>query len=367
MKPKVPVSKLGRAILGTVFLLLVFGLVAVSSASAVISFERFGHNNYYFFRQLIFAAVGLLAIYVFSRIDYHFWKSWSRPIMLFGLLFLALVLVPALGFQPSGARSWFRFGSFFLQPAEFVKLAVIFYLASWFVRKKEAETNFWFGILPPVLVVSLALALIAFEPDIGTAAVLGIIVIIMLFAAGTRIQYLGGLLVSGLLALWLAVKLAPYRAARIITFLDPSLDPRGSGYHLQQALLAIGSGGWWGYGFGASRQKHNYLPEPIGDSIFAIMAEELGFVRIVVVVLLFLALALLGLRLAHRTEERFGRLLAVGITGWLGLQALVNIGALSGLLPLTGIPLPFISYGGSSLLASCMAIGVLLNISRQRL
>ncbi len=247
-----------------------------------------------------------------------------------------------------------------------MKLAVIFYLASWFERKKEAESNFWFGILPPILVTGLAVALIIAQPDLGTAAVVAMIVFAVLFAAGARLPYLGVISGFGIAALWFLVKLSPSRAARIITFLDPSLDPRGIGYHINQAVLAIGSGGFWGYGYAASRQKHNYLPEPIGDSIFAVMAEELGFLRIVLLVGAFAALGILGIRIAKGAPDKFGQLTAIGITSWIVLQALINIGAISGLLPLTGITLPFISYGGSSMLSLCIAVGVILNISRQR-
>lgn len=347
--------------------LIGWGMVAVSSASVVISFERFGHNNYYFFRQLLFAGLGLTLLALASRWNYHFWRQWNRPILFFTLIFLALVLVPGLGFKPGGARSWFRIGSFLFQPSEFAKLAMIFYFASWFERKKDAEVNFWFGIMPPLLVTALILGLIVLEPDIGTAAVIGIIVLTMLFGAGAKFKYLGLLAAAGLGSLWILIKAAPYRAARIITFLDPSLDPRGIGYHLNQALLAIGSGGLLGYGFGASRQKFNYLPETIGDSIFAVMAEEFGFLRIVLLIALYGIFVWAGLRIARTAPDRFGELAALGITGWVGFQALINIAAISGLLPLTGITLPFISYGGSSMLALCLATGVLLNISRQRI
>lgn len=356
-----------QGILILVLGLILFGLVAVSSASSVISYERFGHNNYYFVRQLIFAAIGIAALLIFARIDYHFWKNWSRPLLLLALLLLALVLVPGIGFRPGlSSRSWFKIGDFLLQPSEFAKLLLVFYLASWFERKKGAETNFWFGILPSLLVGGLLLGLIAIEPDIGTAAVAAAILMSVLFAARVPLKYLGSLVVLGFAGLWLTVKLVPSRAARITTFLDPSLDPRGIGYHINQALLAIGAGGLWGYGLGKSLQKHNYLPEPIGDSIFAVMAEELGFARIVFLVLAFAVFIFLGLRVAKRAPDKFGQLSAVGITAWIGIQALVNIGAITGLLPLTGITLPFISYGGSSMLASCFAVGVLLNISRRR-
>lgn len=346
--------------------MIIFGLVAVSSSSAVLSFNRFGHNNYYFYRQLLFAGLGILAIYFFSRIDYHFWKKWAFWFMLAGFAALGLVLLPEVGFRAGSSRSWFSIGSFLIQPSEFVKLAVILYLASWFDRKKSAETNFWFGIAPPLLVSGLAVGLIAIEPDIGTAVMVGVIIFCILFGAGTKWQYLASLGAIGIATLWALIKAAPYRAARIITFLDPSLDPQGIGYQINQALLAIGTGGFWGRGFGDSIQKHNYLPEPIGDSIFAVMAEEFGFIRIILLLLMFLFLAVVSLKLASLAPDKFGALAVIGITSWITMQALINIGAITRMLPLTGITLPFISYGGSSLLSLCAAVGIMLNISRQR-
>ncbi|OGE74533.1 MAG: cell division protein FtsW [Candidatus Doudnabacteria bacterium RIFCSPHIGHO2_01_52_17] len=347
--------------------LTIVGLAMLSSASAVVSYERFGTNNYYFFRQLIFAAAGLALMYMVSRIDYHFWRRWSRPFLLLILVVLALVLVPSLGVAPGAARSWFQVGSFFVQPSEFAKLVLIFYLASWFERKKGAENNFWFGVLPPLLMAGLVIALVAMQPDIGTAVILATVVFLLFFAADVKYAYLGAFGAFGLAALWIAVKVAPYRSARILTFLDPTKDPLGIGYHISQALLAIGSGGIWGYGFGASRQKYNYLPEPIGDSIFAVMAEELGFLRVVAAVLLFGIFIWAGLRVARHAPDRFGQLAGIGITAWIGFQAFLNIAAISGILPLTGVTLPFISYGGSSLVVALLGAGVLLNISRQRL
>jgi cell division protein FtsW len=374
MTPKTKQKKLQSSkkvdpyILGTVLVLLVAGLIAVSSASAVLSFERFGNNNYYFFRQLLFAGLGLIAMFIFSKIDYHFWRKWATPIMLGAVVLLIVVLVPKIGVRSGTvARSWFFLGSFGFQPSELAKLAIIFYLAAWFERKKDAENNFWFGVLPPLFVAGGALALVVLEPDLGTTIILGAIIMILLFAAGTKLRYLGGLVAAAGAALWFLIVAAPYRAQRIVTFFDPTLDPRGSGYQINQALLAIGSGGFWGYGFGASRQKHNYLPQPIGDSIFAVMAEELGFSRVIFVVLIFALLIFSSLRLAKKAPDKFGQLVTIGITGWIGVQALINIGAIIGLVPLTGVPLPFISYGGSALLAICGAVGVLLNISKQRL
>ena len=367
MKPREKYHKdPDRILLVTTLVLIVFGLVAVSSASTVLSFQRFGNNTHYLFRQLIAAGAGLVGMWVVSRIDYQMWRKWSRVILFVSGLSLALVLIPGLGFKTGGTRGWFSIGPFLLQPSEFAKLAIIFYLASWFERKPGAENNFWFGILPALFVIGIPIGLIILEPDIGTVSIIAMIVATIFFAAGVRLKYLAGLASVSAAALWILVKSAPYRAARILTFLNPSLDVRGIGYHINQALLAIGSGGLWGYGFGASRQKHNYLPESIGDSIFAVMAEELGFVRIILLILLFAVFGLAGFRLAKKAPDRFSQLAVVGITGWVVFQALLNIGAITGLLPLTGVTLPFISYGGSSIVALSLGVGVLLNISKQR-
>lgn len=359
-------KKPDQAILGVVMTLILVGLAAVSSASAVLSFERYGHNNYYFFRQLGFAVVGIAAMLLVSRIDYRVWGKYARWILLAAGLALVLVAVPSLGFASGGTRAWFSFGTFLLQPSEFGKLALVFFLASWFDRKEGAESNFWFGILPLLIVASVLTGLLLLEPDLGTAIVYAAIAVIIFFAAGARWKYLFGLAVAGVASVWLIIQAAPYRIARISAFLNPESDPLGTGYHITQALIAIGSGGLWGYGFGASRQKHNYLPESIGDSIFAVMSEELGFVRVLAIVLLFVVFGLLGLRLARLAPDKFGQLTVIGLTAWVMFQTVVNMGAVTNLLPFTGITLPFISYGGSSLLSLCIAVGVMLNISRQQ-
>jgi cell division protein FtsW len=212
--------------------------------------------------------------------------------------------------------------------------------------------------------VGIVVGLIVLEPDIGTMLVLASIATVMFFIGGSRLRYIGATAASGLVVLWVLIKAAPYRAQRFLAFLDPSVDAKGISYQINQALLAIGSGGWWGRGFGQSLQKHSYLPEPIGDSIFAIVAEEMGFVRVCLILLLFLLFAYRGFKIARNAPDTFGKLVAGGITAWLVLQALINIGGISALIPLTGIPLTFISYGSTALTISLAAVGILLNISR---
>lgn len=353
------------ALLGTVLILLTFGLLAVSSASTVLSFERFGSNYHYFLRQLMFGAVpGLLLLYLFSRIDYHFWQKIAPLLVLVGIVLLIAVLIPGIGFQVGNARRWINFGFFLFQPAEFVKLATILYLASWFDKRKQHVHDLYYGFLPSLAITAFIAGLIMLEPDIGTMVVLATVVGSMFFVGGAKIKHLAATAGVGMLVLWLAIKAAPYRLQRILAYLNPESDAQGISYQINQALLAIGSGGLWGLGFGQSRQKYNYLPEPIGDSIFAIMSEELGFLRVSIILLLFFLLAFRGFKIALSAPDNFGKMAAVGITSWIVLQALINIGGITAVIPLTGIPLPLISYGSSALALSLAALGILLNISR---
>lgn len=346
-------------------MLLGFGLLAVSSASTVLSFERFGHNHYYFLRQLMYGAIpGLFLMYFFSRIDYHKWQKLAPLLIFIGLALLIAVLIPGIGFKVGNARRWINFGFFLFQPAEFVKLATVIYLASWYDKRQEHASDLYYGFLPSLVIVLLLAGLIMLEPDIGTMLVLASISFAMFFAGGAKLRHLASVALAGLLVMWVAIKAAPYRLNRILAYFNPEEDARGISYQINQALLAIGSGGWWGLGFGQSRQKYNYLPEPIGDSIFAIMSEELGFIRVSIILLLFLFLAYRGYKVAKSAPDTFGKMVALGITSWIVFQGLINIGGITAVIPLTGIPLPFISYGSSALAISLAGIGILLNISR---
>jgi len=359
--------KVDTYLLWIVLILLAIGLLVLSSASSVLSYQRFGNNYYYFFRQLMFGAVpGLIMMYVFSRINYHFWQKIAPLLVILGIGMLVAVLIPKIGFAVGGARRWINFGSFLFQPAEFVKLAMILYLASWYDKRQHHMHDLYYGFLPSLAIVGLVAGLIILEPDIGTMLVLASIGAVMFFIGGVRLRYIFSTAASALLVLWILIKAAPYRASRFLSFLDPTADAKGISYQINQALLAIGSGGWWGRGFGQSVQKHSYLPEPIGDSIFAIMAEELGFIRVCFVLGLFLLFAWRGFKISRAAPDTFGKLVAAGITSWLVLQALINIGGITAIIPLTGIPLTFISYGSTAMAISLAAIGILLNISRYR-
>lgn len=349
-----------------VFALVILGLIMITSASIVKSYElTAGASNYHFLiRQSIALGIGIFTWLLFYSIDYNRWKKWSIYLFLISIAFLLLVFSPYLGRSIGGAQRWIGLGNFSFQPSELAKLALIIYLAAWLDKKKEKVANFWSSFIPFILITGAILFLVAKEPDIGTAVILGIIAVGMYFVAGADILHLlGALPVIGAL-FWYLINKAPYRLARISSFLNPQRDVLGISYHINQTLIAIGSGGWWGLGFGNSRQKYNYLPEAHTDSIYAIICEELGFLRAIFVIVLFAIFALSGLRVAKQAPNNFGRMLAFGIILWFISQAFINLAVMLGLLPFTGVPLPFISYGGSSLVISLAAVGILLNISK---
>jgi cell division protein FtsW len=365
MKKLMALPKVDRYIMWLSLVLLGIGLLTLSSASTALSYTRFHNNYYYFIRQFLLGAVpGLILMYLFSRIDYHFWQKIAPFLILVGLGLLVAVLVPHIGFKVGGARRWINFGSFLFQPTEFVKLAVIFYLASWYDKRHEHVHDLYYGFLPSLAIVGLTAGLIILQPDIGTMLVLALIAAVMFFIGGVKMRYIYATAAIALLVLWILVKAAPYRGERFLAFLNPSADSQGISYQVNQALIGIGDGGLLGLGFGQSQQKYSYLPEPIGDSIFAIMSEELGFIRVCLILLLFLFFAYRGFKIARMAPDTFGKLTATGITAWLTLQALINIGGITGMIPLTGIPLTFISYGSTALSINLASIGILLNISR---
>lgn len=351
--------------LGLIAVLLVVGLVVLSSASSVLGFTQYGDSLHYLKKQVLALAIGIVAFLITFNIDYHVWRRWAVPIMMVTVILLLLVFVPGIGPALLGAHRWLVLGPILFQPSEVAKLSFIIYLAAWFERRDHIIGNFRQGLVPFLVALAVIGGLVLLQPDLGTTLIIILIAITLFFSAGGSIRHLAGLLLLGVVLGALAIKLAPYRAARFTVFLNPAADPQGIGYHIQQAWLAIGSGGWFGLGLGHSRQKFNYLPEPAGDSIFAIMAEELGFLFAIGFIITWLALTLRGLKLSRFAPDRFGQLVAIGITVWLAFQTFLNIGALSGLLPLTGIPLPLMSNGGSAMIVTLTAIGVLMNISRQ--
>ncbi|MCX6766084.1 MAG: putative lipid II flippase FtsW [Candidatus Moranbacteria bacterium] len=356
-----------KKLLFTVFALIIFGLVMIASAGVVYSQTRFGDQYYFFKHQLFFGVIpGLVALYIFQKIDYHFWKKMATPFFILSLVLLVLVFVPGIGAKAYGASRWIQLGSFSFQPAEMMKLAIVLYLAAWLEsRGWRKARDFFEGLLPFLVIMGAVGFLIIKQPNIGTLGVIILTSLTIYFIAGARLSHMISLISAGVLLLVVLVKIAPYRFSRFLVFLNPQLDPRGIGYQINQALLAIGSGGIFGLGLGHSRQKFNYLPEPTGDSIFAIIGEELGIIGAGLIILLFVALAFRGLKIAASAPDNFGRLAAGGVTAWIVIQAFVNISAITGIIPLTGIPLPFISYGGTSLMFVMAGVGILLNISKQ--
>jgi len=350
----------------TVILIIVgFGLMILASASTEVSRANFNNPYYYFFHQLFYGvALGLLCFFVVSKIHYGFWQKWAVMILALSIIGLILIFVPSLGFGYGGAKRWIDLKFISFQPSELVKLGFIVYLAAWLEKRKEEFKTFSQSTLPFLIISGLIAGLIIVQPDIGTLGVIITIGIIIFFLAGAKISHILFILSCGLAGLFALIKIAPYRMNRLLVFLNPEIDPLGIGYQIKQALIAIGSGGIFGVGLGHSRQKYNYLPSPASDSIFAITAEELGFIGATVLIVLFLVLAIRGFKIAKNSPNRFAGLTAAGITSWFTIQAFVNIGAISGLIPLTGITLPFISYGGSSMIISLIAAGILINISK---
>lgn len=353
------------AILGLVSTLVLFGLVMVISASSVTDLKDHGTTWFSFKRQALWAMVGGLGMIFAYRLHYRRWREWVGPMLIGSVVLLVLVLVPGVGTEVNGSSRWLGVGALRIQPSEFAKLAVLIFTANLLAdREREGKGRVTRLTLKPVLIVFGGVAaLLMLQPNLGTTIVLGAIVLSVLFVHGARLHHLGGV---GLLGLGGAAALAlgaSYRRARVTAFLNPWADPSNTGYQTIQSLVGIASGGLIGVGLGASRAKYEFLPEASTDFIFAIVAEELGLVGAAAVIGLFLALGYLGVRVALETADPFGRLLAAGITTWFTVQAFVNIGAVVAVLPITGVPLPFVSFGGSSLVVTMVAAGILANIA----
>ncbi|MFS8630925.1 MAG: stage V sporulation protein E [Bacillales bacterium] len=348
----------------TVLSLLAVGLIMVYSASAVWADYKFNDSFYFAKRQILFAVVGIVAMFVVMNIDYWTWRKFAVALLIFCFILLILVLIPGIGTVRNGSRSWIGVGAFSIQPSEFMKLAMIAFLAKFLSENQKKVTSLKQGLIPSLALVFLAFGLIMLQPDLGTGTVMVGTCLVMIFIAGAKISHFIGLGVLGIIGFIGLIASAPYRIQRITSFLDPWQDPQGSGFQIIQSLYAIGPGGLLGLGLGQSRQKFFYLPEPQTDFIFAILAEELGFIGGTFVLLLFALLLWRGIRIALGAPDLFGSLLAVGIVAMIAIQVMINIGVVTGLMPVTGITLPFLSYGGSSLTLMLLAVGVLLNVSR---
>ena len=348
---------------GCVVVLVTVGVVMVYSASAIVAADRFQDPHFFLKKQLVWVVLGFGCLWAAMAVDYHRWAPAEGPLLALALALLILVLIPPFGQEINGTRRWFRWGTISFQPAELAKLALALYLASFFSRREAAE-NFMADLVPPLLLTGAMAGLVLLQPDLGSSLTLLVLVFGLLYLAGARARQIGFVAASAIPLVVLAIAVAPYRWKRIVTFLDPWADPRGSGFQIIQSYLALGSGGWLGLGLGESKQKLFYLPEPHTDFIFAVIGEELGLVGSLAVVGLFAVLIWRGLRVGLRAPDPFGAYLALGLTLLLASQTLVNLGVVTGLLPTKGLPLPFISAGGSSILTTMVATGVLLNISQ---
>ncbi|MBM3256292.1 MAG: putative lipid II flippase FtsW [Candidatus Moranbacteria bacterium] len=350
------------------FALVVSGLVLIASAGVARSLSIYEEPYYYLTHQLLYGFVpGLAAWFIFQKMDYRIWQKWAFPFFIITIVLLLIVFIPGIGTTFKGAQRWINLGGLSFQPTELCKLSLIVYLAAWLSSSRQKAFASLNGFLGFVVILGILGVLIMKQPDMGTLGIITVIAFAMYFLSGARFSYLVLLVLGGLMAFWMLVHMAPYRVERLMTFLDPQSDPQGKSYQINQALIALGSGGPYGVGLGHGRQKFNYLPEPVGDSIFAILGEEMGLVGCTVLIALFVVLAWRGFLIAWRAPDMFGRLLAGGITSWFVFQAFINIAAITALIPLTGIPLPFISYGGSALIFAMAGVGILVNISKKAL
>ena len=369
-KKKSTVSSSGhepdKSLITALGVLLVFGLVMLFSASSVVSFARFGNTYHYLIRQVFALAIALVVFWLAARVDYHWWKKFAGFFLLFSVILLLLVFVPGLRNEYGSARSWINiFGQSF-QPSELVKISFLIYLATWLEAKKGDLTSFSGGVLPFVVILGIISLLMIAQPDLGTLFIIAFTSVIVFFAGGGKVTHIimAGLLAGLALFVMLSIRSSSYQSDRFKCLQDPNYSSRDKCYQINQSMIAVGSGGLFGRGIGESRQKFMYLPEVWGDSIFPIIAEETGFVFSTLLILLYLFLYYRGLMIARGAPDIYGSTLAIGIVVWLAVQTFLNIGGMINLIPMTGVPLPFISAGGSSALSSLLAMGILVNISK---
>ncbi|MBT4349300.1 putative lipid II flippase FtsW [bacterium] len=353
-------------LLAVVVLLLFLGLLFLSSASSSLAFHQRDQDIYFFVKQQILHGLlpGLLLFYITLRTNYQVYQKYFKLFFIISIVLLLLVFIPGLQLEGASAKSWIKLGNISLQTSELVKLSFILFLAAWLSKTGLSVRNWRLGAWPFISFLAVIAILIILQPDIGTLSIIILTSLAMYFVAGASWKHLSGIIMAGLFGLALMVKAAPYRMNRFLAFLDPERDPLGITYQIRQALIAVGSGGLWGLGLGYSRQKFNYLPEPAGDSVFAIVSEEIGFIFVTLFVLLFALLMIRGFHIVRHSTDNFAKLVALGIVVWLSAQIFINIASIIGLLPLTGVPLPFVSLGGTNLLVTLLGIGILANISR---
>ncbi|MDD5128216.1 MAG: putative lipid II flippase FtsW [Candidatus Omnitrophica bacterium] len=345
-------------------ILVCIGIIMIYSSSSIYAWEKYGDSFYFLKRHLVFLSIGILFTFLAMVVDYRLLRKHARLLLWIAFGLLVLVLIPGLGREISGARRWFRFKFISFQPSEFVNLALIIYMADFICRKGEQIKTLFKGFIPPICILGAVSLLILLQPDLGTTIALGSVVLIMLYIAGVRASYIASLILCSLPMVYILVFSVPYRRARILAFLNPWLDPKGSGFQIIQSQIAIGSGGLFGVGLGHSQQKLFYLPAAHTDFIFSIIGEELGLIGTLGVIVLFMIFIQQGLKIIKNAQDKFGYFLAQGLVLMISLKAIVNIGVSCGVFPTKGLPLPFISYGGSSLIFDMVSLGILINIAR---
>tara|TARA_Y100000310_G_scaffold84156_2_gene80947 strand:- start:1881 stop:3098 length:1218 start_codon:yes stop_codon:yes gene_type:complete len=373
-------------LLGAVIILIVLGILALASASALTSLDRFGTPYYFLTHQIYGLILGIILAFLAFKISLFDFKKWAPRLLFLNLILMALVFVPSLGGSFWGASRWISLGPISFQPSEFLKITFFIYLAAWLSRvdyltpnsniKKTWRTkvkrfnfsNLTLGLtdrfIPFLIIIGVIGSFLIAQPDISTLGIITLVAILIYFSAGGPIFHSVLIVSLSLASLFVLVNIAPYRINRLLVFLNPDIDPMGIGYQVKQALIAIGSGGIFGLGLGMGVQKLGFLPQPMSDAIFAVFVEETGFIGSLILIIAFLIFFWRGIEIAKRAKDKFSKLLALGVSCWIIIQALTNIGAMVGILPLTGIPLPFISYGGSALVAELIGVGILLNISK---
>ena len=336
----------------------------IYSSSNIWALYKFNDSLYYLKHQGLFFIIGLITMFVVSKIDYKLYLKYSNKIFLLSLILLVLVLIPGIGQVRNGSRSWFGIGSFGFQPSEIAKIALIIFVSKYLANNEKEVKTITKGVFPILLIIFLFFGLIMLEPDFGTGMVIVATLFVMLFASNIKLSFFGYLIVLGIVGIVGLIIMAPYRMARIVSFINPWVDPLGSGFQIIQSLYAISPSGLFGRGLGNSIQKHFYLPEPQTDFIFAIISEELGILGIIILSILFLVLFSSSLKISFNSNNLFAKYLSFGLIIGIMLQTILNICVVIGLVPVTGVTLPFISYGGSSLLVSMISVGIILNIDK---
>ena len=357
-------KKIDKSILISVIIISLFGLLMIYSSSSIWAEYKFNDPYKFLKTQAIFLIVGYFIIYLISNIPYQVYYKYSNIILIISIILLILVLIPGIGTVRNGSRSWFGIGSLGIQPSEFAKIGIIIFTAKYLTNNKMKDIKH--SVLPILSIVLLIFGLIMLQPDFGTGVIIVITIIVLLYVSGVKMNFFIRLGILGLIGIVGLIIIAPYRLKRIVSFINPCDDPLGSGFQIIQSLYAIGPSGLLGAGLGNSIQKHFYLPEPQTDFIFAIISEELGFMGVLIITTLFLVIIIRGLKISINQEDNFSKYLSFGLIFSLAFQTILNLMVVVGLIPVTGVTLPFLSYGGSSLLVSMTNIGIILNISKFR-